>query len=214
MTVVEVGAPAVSCDVSVAVVDVSRLFAESLAHALAAAGLAAQSVNSDADIVPYDVVLADARLPADQLSLLSAAVGQTEGCRLVLLSQHVTKATCQMVRETRASAHVARSADVTELVMTVRSVAAGREIALPRQGAADGGAEALTQRELQVVELIARGATNEVVARELGISPHTVRSHLGNILSKLGVTGRLSAVAAVRRAGLLKRPAVTPIGRT
>ena len=61
--------------------------------------------------------------------------------------------------------------------------------------AASGSVERLTARELEVVALIARGASNKIIARELDLSPHTVKRHVANTLAKLGVTSRGQASA-------------------
>ncbi len=70
--------------------------------------------------------------------------------------------------------------------------------ALPRPSV-----EQLTQREHQIVELLAHRLSNEEIAASLMISPHTVRNHLANLYGKLGVTSRRAAVAEARRMGLL-----------
>jgi DNA-binding NarL/FixJ family response regulator len=69
--------------------------------------------------------------------------------------------------------------------------------------AADPDAAALTARELQVLERMAAGATNKVIARQLDISIHTVKFHVASILEKLDSTGRTDAVAQAVRLGLL-----------
>ncbi len=65
------------------------------------------------------------------------------------------------------------------------------------------GGEALTRRELQIVELLAQRLSNEEIAAGLMISPHTVRNHLANLYAKLGVTSRRAAVAQAQRLGLI-----------
>ena len=62
----------------------------------------------------------------------------------------------------------------------------------------------LTQRELEVLKLLATGADNEAIGRALVISPQTARTHIQNILGKLGAHSRLEAVAFVRGSGLLE----------
>jgi DNA-binding NarL/FixJ family response regulator len=61
----------------------------------------------------------------------------------------------------------------------------------------------LTGRELQVLRLLAEGASNKSIARRLGITPHTAKFHVASILAKLGATGRTNAVAEAMRLGLL-----------
>jgi DNA-binding NarL/FixJ family response regulator len=61
----------------------------------------------------------------------------------------------------------------------------------------------LTSRELDVLRLLAAGRTNAQIGAELYISPTTAGVHVGNILRKLGVSGRVQAAALAERAGLL-----------
>jgi len=63
--------------------------------------------------------------------------------------------------------------------------------------------EPLTQRELEVLQLVADGLPNKAIAARLGISEHTVKFHINAILSKLGVQGRTEAVVRATRLGLI-----------
>ena len=63
---------------------------------------------------------------------------------------------------------------------------------------------ALTQRELDVLALMAEGASNKMIARRLGISVHTVKFHLCSLLVKLDATGRTDAVAHAARRGVIE----------
>ena len=63
---------------------------------------------------------------------------------------------------------------------------------------------ALTQRELDVLALMAEGASNKMIARQLGISVHTVKFHVGSLLDKLVATGRTDAVAHAARRGVIE----------
>ena len=65
---------------------------------------------------------------------------------------------------------------------------------------------ALTQRERQVLELLARGDANKEIARALGISENTVKNHLRNILEKLHLQNRVQAVMYALREGLITPP--------
>jgi DNA-binding CsgD family transcriptional regulator len=62
---------------------------------------------------------------------------------------------------------------------------------------------ALTQRELDVLALMAEGSSNKMIARQLGISVHTVKFHVGSLLDKLDATGRTDAVAHAARRGVI-----------
>lgn len=77
---------------------------------------------------------------------------------------------------------------------------------LPRQRSVPGGGSRprLSAREVEVLRHVARGATNVEVARQLGMSPNTVRTHVQNVLTKLGVATRAAAVARAHRLALLE----------
>ena len=79
--------------------------------------------------------------------------------------------------------------------------------AQPKSEAPDVKAEAadieLTPRELDVLALMAEGASNKSIARQLGISVHTAKFHVGSILDKLDATGRTDAVAHAARRGVI-----------
>ncbi len=90
----------------------------------------------------------------------------------------------------------------------LRAVAAGLRVSLP-ETAVPGFAEAppprplLTPRELEILRALGEGMTNKAVARQLGISAHTVKFHLEAVFAKLGVASRAEAVAKGLRRGLL-----------
>jgi DNA-binding NarL/FixJ family response regulator len=73
----------------------------------------------------------------------------------------------------------------------------------PSHGTNNAESVALTARELEVLGLMAAGATNKIIARELDISIHTAKFHVASILEKLDSTGRTDAVAHAARLGLL-----------
>jgi DNA-binding CsgD family transcriptional regulator len=76
---------------------------------------------------------------------------------------------------------------------------------VPREQPGKGEARdvELTPRELDVLALMAEGASNKAIARQLGISVHTAKFHVGSILDKLDATGRTDAVAHAARRGVI-----------
>jgi DNA-binding NarL/FixJ family response regulator len=71
------------------------------------------------------------------------------------------------------------------------------------EGDEDAPTIALTPRELQVLRLMTEGASNKAIARQLGITPHTVKFHVAAIVAKLGASGRTDAVVRGMRLGLV-----------
>lgn len=81
--------------------------------------------------------------------------------------------------------------------------AADATVVAARPGPPDGTPE-LTPRELEVLDVLAEGASNPEIAQRLGISVHTVKFHVGSILDKLDSSGRTDAVAYALRLGVLR----------
>jgi DNA-binding NarL/FixJ family response regulator len=69
----------------------------------------------------------------------------------------------------------------------------------------DSSTESLTAREREVLHLITRGMTNQQIANRLSLTLHTVKNHVHNLLTKLGVGSRAEAVAVARAAGYTNR---------
>ena len=114
-----------------------------------------------------------------------------------------------------ARGYLLKGADRAEIERAVRTVAggevvfsaaiAGRVLAWFRSGGGTPGLAPfpeLTEREREVLDLVARGLTNAEIARRLVVSDKTVRNHVSNVFAKLHVTDRASAVARARDAGL------------
>ena len=76
-------------------------------------------------------------------------------------------------------------------------------VARDQRRAGDAADIELTPRELDVLALLAEGASNKTIARQLGISVHTAKFHVGSILDKLDATGRTDAVAHAARRGVI-----------
>lgn len=110
-----------------------------------------------------------------------------------------------------AAAYLDRDASGPELLAAVHAVVEGLAVfdaaflplvRRPVRGSEQGG-DPLTPRELDVLRLVADGLTNKAIARELGISDHTAKFHVGAILAKLGAESRTEAVSLAARSGLL-----------
>ena len=98
-----------------------------------------------------------------------------------------------------------RAAPFNEVKPYVNRLIAGwRHIYEPTQGPSSGIKESLSPRERNIIELIAAGQTNKEIARSLGITPETVKTHLKNIFVRFSVTKRSQAVARAQSLGLVK----------
>lgn len=134
------------------------------------------------------------------------------GVRILILTAYDDDPYVFALLRAGADGYILKSAPAEELVRAVRSVAAGQtalspeiahkvvqQVAAPAAHA--GQLEPLTDREIDVLRLTARGLTNKAIGRELGISARTVQGHLGNIYGKLGVYSRTEAVTEGLRRG-------------
>jgi DNA-binding CsgD family transcriptional regulator len=101
-----------------------------------------------------------------------------------------------------------RLVDLLGAIPGVRLVPAGdaADVALapPQPAARPDPDAALTPREREVLELMAEGASNKMIARALGISVHTAKFHVGSVIDKLDATGRTDAVAQAARRGVIR----------
>jgi len=97
------------------------------------------------------------------------------------------------------------SADLLADIPGLRLAGAGEPAALAivTPSAAPGFEPGLTPREAEVLALLAEGASNKAIARRLGISVHTAKFHVGQLLDKLDATGRTDAVAHAARRGVI-----------
>ncbi len=115
-----------------------------------------------------------------------------------------------------AVAYLASDIDADALSAAVKAVAHGFTVLDPELMTAAGlhihghaqpadplAGEALTAREREVLELVAAGLPNKAIARELGISEHTAKFHVGSLLAKLGAGSRTEAVTIATRRGIL-----------
>jgi NarL family two-component system response regulator LiaR len=113
-----------------------------------------------------------------------------------------------------AAGYLLKDVEPEELVRAIRTVADGEALLHPAVAARlmeevseaprPSAEEALTARERDVLELIARGMPNKLIARELGIAEKTVKTHVSSILGKLGLTDRTQAALYAVRSGLLR----------
>ncbi|GAA2778628.1 response regulator [Crossiella cryophila] len=157
-----------------------------------------------------DVILMDLRMPGlDGVSAIRELAGQAPECRVLVLTTYDTDSYVLPAIEAGATGYLLKDAPREELLRAVRAAAKGEPVLAPSVAAllmnrvrkpAPGP---LSPREVEVLELVAGGATNRVAAAELFLTEATVKSHLLNIYAKLGVNDRAAAITEAFHRGLL-----------
>ncbi|MFJ5547758.1 LuxR C-terminal-related transcriptional regulator [Streptomyces sp. NPDC093225] len=252
--------------IRVLVVDDHRIFAESLAAALAAepdvdvsaAGSGPAALRcldrAAAEGRRFDVLLVDADLgaaagsppgggaavrvpepsggpspgprwegPPDGIALVASVRGAQPAVRTVVLAERDDPRRAALALQAGASGWVAKDCSLSRLLAVIRGVLREethlppalltgvlRELTAARKHRTDSErlVESLTPREHEVLRCMVAGLNRKDVAARLFLSPHTVRTHMQNVLGKLGVHSTLAAVALARRAGV--RPVELP----
>jgi len=160
-----------------------------------------------------DVLLLDLIMPEmDGLEVLRAIDQVAPGVSVLVLTSALDDRMVIPAVRAGAAGYVLKTVSSAELADAVRSVARGKPVLNPeitrmlmrevRKGPGAIGGESFTQRELEVLSLIAHHLTNKEIAAELGISEKTVKTHVSNILAKLGVASRADAARYAREQGL------------
>jgi DNA-binding NarL/FixJ family response regulator len=158
-----------------------------------------------------DVVLMDLRMPGtDGVTAIGALRERGLPSRVLVLTTYDTDSDVLPAIEAGATGYLLKDAPREELFRAVRAAARGEAVLSPSvatrllgQVRSPTVREPLSQRELEVIGLIASGRTNREAAADLFISEATVKTHLLHIYGKLGVKDRASAVAAAYERGLL-----------
>jgi DNA-binding NarL/FixJ family response regulator len=211
----------VPATVRVLVVDDHQMFAASLAQALQAepdlhvVGQAT-SISEARDLVAStapDVVLLDHRLPdGDGVAAIGDLRGIRPAAKIVVLTATASDRVLVAAMEAGAAGFIAKTQRLDDVIAGVRAAAQGESVVsaklltrlLPRlQRQSGGGPADLTEREREILDLLARGLSNADIARELTISVHTVRNHVANLSAKLGAHSKLEVLAIAVRRGLV-----------
>ena len=163
-----------------------------------------------------DVILMDLVMPKlDGVGAMQRLHASQDAARVVVLTSFLDDERLLPAMQAGAAGYLLKNAEPADLTRAVRAAYAGEAIIDPTVAArllaaiADAPSplpsrqERLTERERQVLTLIARGRSNKRIALELGISEKTVKTHVGHVLAKLGVTDRTQAAVMAVRAGLV-----------
>ncbi|MFG3497023.1 response regulator [Streptomyces sp. NPDC047928] len=159
-----------------------------------------------------DVVLMDLQFGAGMhgSEATAAITARTGGPRVLVLTTYDTDADILAAVEAGASGYLLKDAPPEELAAAVRTAAAGQSALAPAvahrlMDRMRTPAEALTKRELEVLQLVGEGLSNQQISKRLFLSQATVKSHLVHVFAKLGVDSRTAAVAAATSRRLIRR---------
>jgi two-component system response regulator NreC len=159
-----------------------------------------------------DVLLLDINLRSESgLRALGALQAAGPATAIVILTMQKDPLYAREALDAGAAGYVLKESAANELVRAIRTAAAGGAYLEPELGAAlasrklEAPDEPLTERERQVLSLIALGHTNAEIAKQLFLSVRTVESHRARILEKLGVSGRAQLIRYALDNGLIQR---------
>ena len=179
------------------------------------AGDGQEAVETAARLRP-DVILMDLVMPRlDGIAAMRALRETVPETRVIVLTSFLDDDKLLPALRLGAAGYLLKNARPEEVARAVRAAHAGETLLDPVVAArlvetlaADGGKEPLdrlTPREREVLVLIGRGFPNKLIARELGLSEKTVKTHVGHVLAKLGVSDRTQAAVVAVHAGLVPR---------
>jgi DNA-binding NarL/FixJ family response regulator len=167
-----------------------------------------------------DLVVMDIRMPeldGIEATRLIAADDDLAGVKVLVLTTYDTDEHVLEALRAGASGFLVKDTRPAELLAAIRTVAAGesllspgptsrliaRFLSAPPQPPATGGPDGLTDRERQVLALVARGLNNTEIAETLGLSPLTAKTHVSRIMGKLGARDRAQLVIVAYESGLV-----------
>ncbi|MCX5370031.1 response regulator transcription factor [Streptomyces sp. NBC_00080] len=167
-----------------------------------------------------DLVVMDIRMPdldGIEATRLIAADEELAGVRVLVLTTYDTDENIVEALRAGAAGFLVKDTRPAELLDAIRTVAAGEALLSPGPTArliarflrgpsgppTAGGPECLSERECEVLALVARGLTNAGIAEELGLSPLTAKTHVSRIMGKLGARDRAQLVIVAYESGLV-----------
>jgi len=169
------------------------------------------------DLMDPDVVVVDVGMPKlDGLEAVRRIRDRHPGVKSLIFTVHDEEAYVHRAVLAGACGYLLKTASAEELIKGIMTVAEGKAALHPSitRHLLDGfagmsepkgrGAEALSQREHDVLQLLAYGKTNKEIAKELGIGAQTVKTHISHIFTKMGAADRTDAVALALRKGMVQ----------
>ena len=155
-----------------------------------------------------NITLLDLRMPVlDGVGVIDEIRREDASARIVILTTYDSDNDIYRAIKAGAKGYLLKDARREELLDCIRKVNAGETCippALMQKLVTGLGSEPLTDREAEVLQLLAHGKTNKEIGAKLFISEFTVKGHLHNVFTKLNVLSRTEAIAAATRRGLVQ----------
>lgn len=170
----------------------------------------AQAIQLAEELKP-EIVLMDLRMPqVDGVTAIRAIKSSQAETQILVLTTYDSDADILPAIEAGATGYLLKDSSREELYGAIRATARGDTVLAPTVAARLVGQmrapaeERLSSRELEVLQLVAEGASNKDIASRLHISQATVKSHLIHIFGKLGVSDRTAAVTVALQRGIMR----------
>jgi DNA-binding NarL/FixJ family response regulator len=155
-----------------------------------------------------DITLMDLQMPEmGGIDAISAIRSEFPNARIVVLTTYAGDVLVSRALKAGARAYLLKGSLRKELVATIRAVHAGQKRVsseLATELAEHVSDDALTPREVQVLQLIAAGNANKEIAAQLSLSEETVKAHIGTVLAKLRANSRTHAVTIGLKRGIIQ----------
>jgi NarL family two-component system response regulator LiaR len=158
-----------------------------------------------------DLVLLDVRMPnMDGLACLDEIRRRHPDIKVVMLSASTSQEMVETALRRGAAAYIVKSIDPSDLASTLRQAVDRNVFSAYGVGDASDSSSAkaagLTDREISILKALARGSSNEQIAKEFWVAQQTVKFHLTNIYRKLGVKNRTEAIRHAYKLGFVESP--------
>lgn len=168
-----------------------------------------------------DVVLMDLMMPGmDGIAATAELAERWPQIKVIAVTSFLAEEKVRAVLDAGATGYLLKDAEADDIADAIRAVAAGDVAIAPpvarllvaatrtsARTAKEASPQSLTERERQVIVLVADGYTNQQIATRLRVSERTARTHVSNILAKLGLTSRTQAAIWAERIGITAGPA-------
>lgn len=171
------------------------------------AGTGREAIQLFAELRP-DVVLMDGILPdIHGVDATQSIVEQFPDAHILILTINDTEEDIHKAMKAGALGYMTKSSEENETLFAIREVAAGRRFLPPhlaRKLTIRQIHSSLSEREVEVIHLVAKGCTNKEIASHLGLSESSVKTYLARIFTKLGASDRTQAVTMATQKGILR----------